>query len=135
MTTLCYRGIHYDRPDTTLEMTESDILARYRGNAYHVRKPVLMTIPQPTMLCKYRGVAYQTLADGSIAQVPPIQDTTQAPALSPVAVRVAAAELHRVHVQNLCSRLNERLAAAKAQGDQKLIALLEQEGQELICSR
>lgn len=135
MTTLCYRGIPYDRPDTTLEMTESDILARYRGHAYHVRKPVLMDIPQPTMLCKYRGIAYQTLADGSIAPVPPVQKPAQKSALSPVAASVAETELHRIHAQNLCARLNERLAAAKAHGDQKLVALLEQEGQALICSR
>jgi hypothetical protein len=128
MTTLCYRGIRYDRPELNLEMTESDILARYRGNAYHVRKPVEMNIPQPTMLCKYRGVAYRTLSDGSIAHVP----SAQKQALTPVALSVAKNELHRIHANNLRSRLNERLAAAKAHGDQKLVELLEQESQELV---
>jgi hypothetical protein len=131
MTTLCYRGIRYDRPDTTLEMTESDILAHYRGNAYHVRYPKHMDIPQPTMLCKYRGIAYRTLADGSIAHVP----SAPGNALTPVAVTVAQDELHRVHAQNICSRLNERLAAAKAHGDAQLIAMLERESQELVCPR
>lgn len=131
MTTLRYRGIRYERPEFDLEMTESDILARYRGNAYQVRQPKHMNIPQPTMLCKYRGIAYRTLADGSIAHVPPTSDN----ALTPVAVSMAQNELHRTHVQNLCSRLNERLASAKAHGDDQLVALLEREGQELVCTR
>ncbi len=131
MTTLRYRGIRYERPELNLEMTESDILARYRGNAYQVRQPKHMDIPQPTMLCKYRGIAYRTLADGSIAHVPPTSDN----ALTPVAVTVAQDKLHRTHAQNLCSRLNERLASAKAHGDEQLVALLEREGRDLVCTR
>ncbi len=131
MTTLCYRGIRYDRPELNLEMTESDILARYRGNAYHVRYPKHVDIPQPTALCKYRGIAYRALADGSIAHVP----TASGNALIPVAVTVAQDELHRTHAKNLCSRLNERLAAATAHGDEQLVALLERESQDLAYQR
>ena len=129
MTTLYYRGLRYDRPELTLEMTESDIMAQYRGQTYPVRRPQAMNIPQPTMLCKYRGVAYRTLTNGAIDHAPASE------VLAPVAAQVAQDELHRIHNRNLCARLAERIESAKAHGDSKLMQMLERESQDLVCSR
>ncbi|MGD1902397.1 MAG: DUF4278 domain-containing protein [Geitlerinemataceae cyanobacterium] len=127
----CYRGVRYNRPAQTLETTESEILARYRGNAYRVRYSERVEISQPSPLCKYRGVPYRTLADGSIGTVSPEERRS----LVPLAAKVALTEAQRIHTRHLCYRLNERITTARASGDERLVAMLEREGRELLGSR
>jgi len=127
----CYRGIRYSRPLQTLESTESDILARYRGNAYSVSYPDRVSVPQPSPVFKYRGVSYRHLADGSIGHVSPAEER----ALVPVAAAVACDELHRVHANNLYKRLQERIQAARSNGNEQLLATLDRESQDLVCFR
>jgi len=132
MVELRYRGIAYTATQPMLELTESNILATYRGQHYHPRYPKHVSVPQPVAICKYRGVAYQTTATGGITAA----SASPQPKLVPLAAQIAQDDaMHRTHRRNLCDRLNQRLASAQARGDANLVALLEAESQELVCLR
>ncbi|MBO9999816.1 MAG: DUF4278 domain-containing protein [Cyanobacteria bacterium SID2] len=127
---LCYRGVRYEHTPPTLEMTESEILTKYRGQAYAVRYPRHMMIPQVAAEFKYRGVPYRTTEMGSLEAV-------DRPSIPKPATQtdVALVESARIHRENLCKRLSERIAAAKARGDANLLQILERESEQLVCSR
>ncbi|WP_017661086.1 DUF4278 domain-containing protein [Baaleninema simplex] len=128
---LCYRGVRYDSTPPTLEMTESEILATYRGQSYHVTYPRHMTVLQPVAEFKYRGVPYRTTETGRIETA----DGRPVAATPTTATEISLSEVARIHRDNLCQRLSERIAAAKAQGNQQLLEILEQESEQLVCSR
>lgn len=122
---LTYRGASYEYNPCPQEMTESSIVGQYRGQAWNIRYPRHMTIPQPITELQYRGVPYRTTATGGIQAV-----NTTTPALGKIA-QLRFSEVAKIHHTYLLERLQYRMAVAKAKGDTNLVYLLEEESRQL----
>lgn len=125
MMKLTYRGVSYEYNPCPQEMTEGKILGKYRGQAWNIRYPRHMTIPQPITELKYRGVPYRTTATGGIQGV-----NTTTPALGHIA-QPQFSEVAKIHHSYLLQRLQHRISVAKAKGDANLVHLLEEESRQL----
>ena len=135
---LTYRGVQYDYTPQTLEVTESEIVGKYRGQAMHFQYP--RHVPQPLTVheLRYRGVPYRT--DGSrvteaFPAVGPIPDAIDAAirARSVADMRQALlGEVARVHRQNIYRSLRHRIEVAKAQGNELLLRQLEAEMHQTV---
>lgn len=131
---LLYRGLHHTHYLPTLEVTEAEIAAHYRGVAYH--SPVLRVSPQLQSCSElmYRGVPYVNgehaghVGVGQRAIAPRSQATTGRAVLSSSARSTRIAE---VHDQYLRQNLERRLQAAQDQGNHQLVYLLEAERRQL----
>ena len=58
---LCYRGVPYEKPILSLEITDGEIVGKYRGvswQARHLKEPCLSLHSFSSCLGKYRGAAY-----------------------------------------------------------------------------
>jgi Domain of unknown function (DUF4278) len=122
---LTYRGVSYEYNPNPQEMTESPILGKYRGQAWNIRYPRHMNIPQPITELQYRGVPYRTTATGGIQAVKP-----QTPEIEKFA-RPRLSDVAKIHQSYLLKSLQHRLAVAKAKGDANLVYLLEEESRHL----
>ena len=148
---LTYRGIHYDYTPPMLEVTESEIACRYRGQQAAYTYVRHVHIPQPAETLRYRGVAYQTTRHGQLQQ---IGDSAQAPATTqaPTAKGVSLASLRstlmgnspaaqarrelvnessRLHQSSIERSLQHRIEVAKSQGNQALLEQLESEMRQM----
>ncbi len=130
---LSYRGVPYEYLPPSLEMSESEILATYRGQSYPMRYPRHMTMAQPVAELSYRAVPYRSTANGGTEALERPSRQRLAPSLS--MSNLEFSRLNQVHQENLCKRLSARMASARDRGDDKLLQLLEQESQQLVCSR
>jgi hypothetical protein len=132
---LTYRGIGYDYEPPSIDMMESEFGGKYRGNAWTVRYPRHVPVPQPVATLKYRGVPYQT--GQTLGSRTPV--TASVPAAA-IAVSMEnpheemLAEVAKAHRESICRSLERRLEAAKARGDRHLVQMLEKESQQLTCS-
>jgi Domain of unknown function (DUF4278) len=125
MMKLTYRGATYEYNPCPQEMTEGKILGKYRGQAWNIRYPRHMNIPQPITELQYRGVPYRTTATGGIQAV-----NTNTPALGKMA-QPTLSELAKIHHSYLIKGLQRRIEIAKAKGDANLVYLLEEESRQL----
>ncbi|MCC5896659.1 MAG: DUF4278 domain-containing protein [Phormidium sp. BM_Day4_Bin.17] len=130
---LSYRGVPYDYTPPSLEMTESEIMATYRGQSYPLRYPRHMTLVQPVAELTYRGVPYRSTANGGAE---PRERNVSRPLGSSIPMTAGEfSQVSQIHQENLCKRLSARIAIARDRGDEKLLQLLERESQDLVCSR
>lgn len=125
MMKLTYRGVSYNYNPDPQEMTESNILGKYRGQAWNIRYPKHMNIPQPIAQLQYRGVPYRTTATGGIQAV-----NTTTPALGH-GIQPQISQVEEIHHAHLLKRLQHRIAVAQAKGDTHLVYLLEEESRQL----
>jgi hypothetical protein len=134
---LSYRGASYEYTPPTLEVTEGEIIGRYRGQILR-RHTARNAPPQPIVELKYRGVSYYTDRSGGVntavrpqAKVNAVTPTTapaaKAAITAPSALRRAKEEWLQVHRSNLRQNLERRLQVAKERGDQNLVNQLESE--------
>jgi hypothetical protein len=139
---LFYRNASYDYEPVPVNMAETSLNGRYRGQNFQFQYPKHIPVPQPVLNLKYRGVAYQTTPDGSTTTIKPaVKPVVRAVAPARVTADVMSGQLHsaffnhqammgevaNVHRQNIQRRLQHRLEVAKAKGDVTLISQLEQE--------
>ena len=140
---LTYRGIDYDYNPPLLEMTESKVVCRYRGQSARYTYAHHVPIPQPAERLTYRGVAYQTTRQGQVKQLTgePLAEQTIRPqstltglrrkltGISPAAQArrelLQEASLH--HRENIARSLQHRIEVARAQGNDALLQQLESE--------
>lgn len=127
---LSYRGASYEYNQPTLEMSEGEILGRYRGAAWRCQTLKEMPISQPSPTLKYRGVAY-TPNQTSGVRPAPVAQTELARCRVPGTTGPAFKEVSRLHRANLERNLERRLQVAKQQGNQFLVDLLEAERSQL----
>ena len=136
---LCYRGVEYDYNPPMLEVSESELMGKYRGCTTRFSYVPHLPIPQPVAELKYRGNAYQTTAKGQIEPISkqPASIFKKLKALSQPANPTVKArrnllqETARVHKENIQQSLLHRLQVAKAQGNERLIHQLEDEMHQL----
>lgn len=136
---LSYRGVSYEYTPTTLEVTEGEILGKYRGQPW--RQQSFQDAPaQPIRQLKYRGVSYYTNRYGGVntavrpearpaTSVPAAASVDRQPAFEGNAFRVKRQDWVKVHHDNLRRNLERRLESARARGDQSLVSQLEREMQ------
>ncbi|MEL6471142.1 MAG: DUF4278 domain-containing protein [Cyanobacteria bacterium J06623_4] len=138
---LTYRGIEYDHNPPMLEVTESEITNRYRGQTAPYAYVRHVPIPQPAVSLRYRGVAYQTTRHGQVQQLtqPSVQTVRPGNALahlrnklmgtSPAAQarRELLQESSRLHKASIERSLQHRIKVAREQGNEVLIQQLESE--------
>jgi hypothetical protein len=133
---LTYRGAQYEYEPSNQEVTEGEIGGNYRGQPWHVHYPKHIPVPHSIKNLTYRSVAYSTGR--------PVAAKSQA------VTRLAAAlennsiwstrnpdvidEAARIHLANIRSSLERRLAVAKAKGDENLVRMLEKESKQLSHS-
>jgi Domain of unknown function (DUF4278) len=146
---LLYRGLHHPHYLPTLEVTDAEIAARYRGVTYH--SPVLR-VPlqlQPRNELVYRGVPYTTgehagqVSRGQSAIASHSQPKNSQPKNSqpknsqPKTERtigvpsVRSPRIAEVHGAYLRQNLERRLQSAQDRGDHHLVYLLEAERRQL----
>lgn len=130
---LSYRGVHYEQNPLSLEVTEGEILGKYRGATWRCHTLEEMPVPQPDLTLKYRGVTYHTNQAVEACQTATQSDKVRA--IKPVAVATTLAArktLQDTHRENMRRNLERRLQSARNQGDQRLINMLEAESRELL---
>lgn len=141
---LTYRGVEYDYHPPTMEVTESDIIGKYRGQTVHHSYVRHVPCPQVEAQLMYRGVAYQTDRQGQISAVHGVGKQTarvsvfsafqdQLRALNPMSEgrRQLIREAAQVHQENMRRSLEHRMAVARAQGNASLLQQLEEEMQQI----
>lgn len=138
---LTYRGIQYDYNPPMLEVTESEIAFKYRGQSAAYTYVRHVPIPQPAETLRYRGVAYQTTRQGQVQQLsdlgmsPVRTGSTLSNLRNKLTGTSAAAQARRellteasqLHQSSIARSLEHRMEVAKAQGNQPLLAQLESE--------
>ena len=135
---LCYRGVAYDHNPPSLEVTESEMQGHYRGHSLRFSYVKHIPFPQPVADLTYRGVPYQTNAQGQVQQVDasttPSRRLFQADRLvSPMGnARLSLLrEAATAHRDNIERSLNHRIEVARSQGDEQLLNQLEAEMHQL----
>lgn len=142
---LTYRGIEYDYNPPSLEVTDSEIACRYRGQAARYTYVRHVPIPQPAEQLTYRGVAYQTTRQGEVQQITSQPATgTSSTGLaglrsklvsgSPAAQarRELLRESSRLHKENISRSLQHRIEVARTQGNEALLQQLEYEARQTV---
>ena len=132
---LSYRTAHYDYTPPTLEVTESEILGKYRGVTYRCNTLKEMPVPQPDRELSYRGVAYHTNPSVEACRRSVGRSSLEgAQAVRQLHTHASPKAVHEMHLNNLRRNLERRLRAAKERGDQRLVEMLESESRQLIES-
>lgn len=131
-----YRGSSYENTSPTLEVTEGEILAKYRGQNYKVQYPRHVQVPDVIVNLKYRGVPYivgktgttDTLKRQHLEQLVNLPDCKLSVDKNRQKMMDEAA---RMHLESIRRSLEHRIQVAKANGDENLIRLLEAESKQL----
>lgn len=133
-----YRGVTYNREPLTLEVTEGEIGGTYRGQAWHNHYPRHVPELKPKPYLQYRGVAYSKrpyIQTGPriACQIEPLRYAVNADQISDEAVTHTNLA-QQIHLENIRRHLEHRLQVAKEKGDRELIAILQQESQQLALN-
>ena len=145
---LTYRGVDYDYNPPMMEVTESEVACKYRGQAATIRYVQHVPIPQTAEQLTYRGVAYQTTRQGQLLQLAdqPAQVKTTArqagalQGLRKLAGNSTAAKARRdllneaslTHKQSISRTLQHRIKVATAEGNERLLRQLESEMRQTV---
>ena len=133
-----YRGIEYTTTRPVLTATSSEIIGMYRGAPCR-RQHVEVDRRRPIHQLMYRGVPYTTGGAPSASRPVAAESSTTVGTPAPAAAATAFfqrsvrsfSELDQIHTASIRKNLEERIATAKAQGNQRLVQLLEVEAREL----
>lgn len=126
-----YRGIQYKSETSLLEMKESDIIGKYRGNKCNYKLPRHIPQLQPKLFLTYRGVSYSTCPNAT-----PVMINTEVPvvAIAPhsrIVNTLTESNLEQVHLYNLRQNLERRIKVAEDSHNDYLLEMLKKESQEL----
>jgi len=121
---LTYRGANYEYDIPTVDMIEGEVAGKYRGQNWNYRYPRHIPVPK-----KYGGISSSTKrnfqAQDDVAAVHTAYSVVES---SPTFADVA--QVHRVHI---CNILDRRKQVAAANGDARLLRLLEIESKQMAC--
>jgi hypothetical protein len=127
---LSYRGVKYRFTPFTPVATTSEVIGRYRGQPCR-RSHFDLSLSQPRLTLKYRGVSYVTGSQGQMASEPVAHDLKMAPVVGMTDLRRMQSELEKVHNLSIQRNVERRLDVARSQGNQTLIHILENEQKQL----
>lgn len=126
-----YRGIAYEVETPEVQMVKSQVRGQYRGAVFNYRQPVQVPVQQPVLNLSYRGVEYRT--DGrsvAVVPMPRLQPALQATNSAFQLRQQQLQNLEMVHRANIRRTVEQRLLSARANGNEKLIRMLEAELQQ-----
>ena len=137
---LTYRGVSYEHSPASLEVTEGNILGKYRGQLTR-RHQIMHHLERPdaeSMLLHYRGGLYSTMQPTITASIKKSR-VLQAPAAScpvrlPQLSKLMNQDVRQVHLDNMRRSLEQRIQSAQAKGDKHLVKILKQESSNLRMS-
>ncbi|BAZ38191.1 hypothetical protein NIES4101_41270 [Calothrix sp. NIES-4101] len=121
---LTYRGTDYEYNPLDGDTVLGKDGGKYRGAIWRFHYVKHENIPQFAADLKYRGVAYHV---GETLQTDKAVEVASTQATPDTTIR-----LHRTHLTNLRRNLEHRLAIAKANGDESLVSLLQEEANQLV---
>ena len=121
---LTYRGANYEYDIPTVDMIEGEVAGKYRGQNWNYRYPRHIPVPK-----KYGGVNHTTKQDFQANS----RDTAGASAPAAVKSAPTFAEVAQVHRVHICHILDHRKQVAAANGDERLLRLLEIESKQMTC--
>ncbi|MGD1907540.1 MAG: DUF4278 domain-containing protein [Leptolyngbyaceae cyanobacterium] len=127
---MCYRGVEYDYTPPALEVTESEILGQYRGRTLRFSYAKHIPFPQPVAELKFRGSVYRTNSKGSVLPTEPLSrnhKVSDAQGSMAQARRQLLQESARIHQDNIRRTLEQRIQAARSNGNDSLLSQLEEE--------
>jgi hypothetical protein len=128
---LSYRGNSYETESSLLEVKETEVKGKYRGQNWKYKLPQHIPQLQPKLYLQYRGIAYSTCPN---AKVPTESIKYCCIPVKQKCPRVVVKNTEQVHLENLRRNLERRLEVAKAGGNQDLVNLLQKEYQQLVRS-
>lgn len=131
---LCYRGVNYKREPLSLEVSEGEIVGKYRGREYHCRYPRHVPKLKPKPRLQYRGLAYQTcpLIQTEASLNAQLAAIARACGQLPQTENKQIEQAVEIHRENVRRNLDRRLEVAKAKGNRELVQLLEKECEQLV---
>ena len=126
-----YRGNDYRSETSVMEMTESDIIGKYRGLECGYKLPKHIPQLRPKLGLTYRGITYNTCPN-TVA----ICTTNQTPVkeIAPHSRIPNHQNLGDIHLQNLKLNLERRIRVAQENQNDYLLEMLRKESLQLtIC--
>lgn len=117
---LCYRGVSYEREPLTLEVTEGEIVGKYRGQTWHYHYPRHVPPVQSKTHLTYRGLSY-----GACSVLPEELESMAQPSVKQIS------KVTKTHLENIHRNIKHRVQIAQAKGDENLMHLLEEESKQL----
>lgn len=131
---LTYRGVSYDHLPATLEVTEGEIIGKYRGQKVQ-RHCIAQVVERPEMesvLLHYRGTSYAVMQPKIHVVLERQQAAAPAcPVQLPQLSQLMSPDVRQVHIENMRRSLERRIQLAQAKGDEHLVNLLQQESNTL----
>ncbi|MGD1874470.1 MAG: DUF4278 domain-containing protein [Mastigocoleus sp.] len=125
---LTYRGIAYEYMPITQNSVLGKISGRHRGQNWRRKNATHLKMNRTTAQLKYRGLAYH------IGEPEEIQQILEQKRRFFVKKREKVEnKLTQTHLSNIHRNLERRLQVAKANGDVKLVHLLEDEARQIAC--
>lgn len=131
---LTYRGHQYETSFSPMDIVESELTGKYRGQSVQFHYPRHVPVPKTAHPLKYRGVSHSsTESQHSLNEVG--SKKSQGGAVLHLATFEKPLDDHlaKVHADHLCRLLNRRRAAAIARGDLHLLRLLDLEAEHIAC--
>lgn len=143
---LTYRGVDYDYNPPVLEVTESEVVCRYRSQPVRYTYVRHLPIPQMAEKLTYRGAAYQTSRSGEVlsigetspssqslaAKLAVLRDKLMGTSSASQARRQLLKESSALHRESMARSLAHRLEVAKEQGNEQLVQQLESEMRQVV---
>lgn len=137
---LTYRGINYEPETMPFEMTEGEVAGKYRGQPWRYHYPRHMPELPPKLWLQYRGVHYSKRTVVQFPHVPEmlipaVTPPSELPSPPHLTTQKEQTEAAQAHLDSICRNLERRLSVAKAEGNEQLVSMLEQEYQALAINR
>lgn len=134
---LTYRGKQYESAFPAVDVVESELTGKYRGQSVNFHYPRHIPGPQSQHdVMKYRGVAYNQAEGKRTVTTSTAIASYQAQPVTSLFIKadqVLDEQLTQVHAANLCRLLERRRQAALERGDESLLKLLDWEAQHIAC--
>ncbi|HAN75029.1 MAG TPA: hypothetical protein DCQ51_02620 [Planktothrix sp. UBA8407] len=139
---LTYRGHQYKGSFSPMDVVESELTGKYRGQSADVRYPSHIPMPQTPHPLKYRGVSNSDVEPkhplnevSSLGrnQIEPVETRQSGTARLAHFEKALDENLAQVHTNHLCRLLERRRQAAAARGDRHLLRLLDLEAKQIAC--
>ncbi len=128
---LSYRGNQYISETALLEVRESDIAGKYRGQKWSYKLPRHIPQLQPKFDLQYRGVAYSTCTK-NIQPYFLDEEQNSMPENKSTITQITEQNLTQIHLENLRRNLERRIRIAQENGNIRLLEMLNKECQELL---
>jgi hypothetical protein len=137
---LTYRGINYEPEAIPFETTEGEVAGKYRGQPWRYHYPRHIPELPLKLWLQYRGVHHSkrpVVQSPHLAEmlIPAVTPHAEFPSPPHFTTQKEETEAEQAHLESIRRSLERRISVAKAQGNEQLVSMLEQEYQDLAINR